>query len=170
MVETIVNNYVATGSDVGTVAGKGVGAVVSTTSIGSIVVGSNQSGINYNFGEAQPICISGKVVNDNGSGCNSNQTGVNGVTITVYNSLGVAVASMKTSGTGTSAGSYSFTGLLPGTYSLVESGLPSGYMANATSIGNDGGTGAGNNLSIGGIVVTSGGSATGYTFGLKKTS
>lgn len=87
------------------------------------------------------------------------------MTITLYNSGGVAVASTTTSSTG----AYSSTGLVPGTYSLVESGLPNGYAANDVSIGNDGGNSMSNNTEIGGIVVASGGSAAGYTFGLKKS-
>lgn len=170
VVETILSNYLGTGSDVGTVASKTDGTSVSVSNIGSITLGSGQTAVNYNFGEAQPVCISGRVFNDvNGNGdCNTGETGVNGVTVTLYNSSGTQVASTTTTGTGTSAGSFSFTGLAPGTYTVIETVL-NGYTATGTDIGSAAGTSP-NTAEITGISLGSGGSASGYYFGLKKKS
>ena len=164
VVETILNNYVGTGSDVGSVGGTSV----SATDIGSIALGTGQSGVSYNFGEAQPVCISGKVFTDSSNNCNSSQAGLNGVTVTLENSSGKVVASTVTSGSGSSAGSYSFTNLAPGTYTLVETVL-SGYSATGTDIGSAGGSSAGS-TQINGITLGSGSSASGYDFGQKKKS
>ena len=46
------------------------------------------------------------------------EVGLNGVTVTLYNSSGVAIATTTTSTVGANAGQYSFTGLPPGTYSV----------------------------------------------------
>ena len=141
---------------------------MSATDIGSIALGTGQSGVSYNFGEAQPVCISGKVFTDSSNNCNSSQAGLNGVTVTLENSSGKVVASTVTSGSGSSAGSYSFTNLVPGTYTLVETVL-SGYSATGTDIGSAGGSSAGS-TQINGITLGSGSSASGYDFGQKKKS
>ncbi len=164
VVETILNNYLGTGSDVGTVGGTGDGTSVSATTIGSIALSSGQSGINYNFGEDQANCnISGKVFCDNQNNCNSNQAGLGGVTVTCYNSSGTAVCST----TSNSSGGYSFTNLAPGTYCVVQTVL-GGYNATGCDIGSAGGNSP-SNCKIAGIVASGGGSCTGYDFGQRRS-
>jgi len=170
LLDTVLNGYVGTGSDVGSVGGNADGSSLSSTKLGSIVLSSGQTGSAYDFGMAQPVCISGVVYNDcNGNGkFNNGDSGINGVTITLYNSSGVAVASTTTSGFWSSAGSYSFTNLAPGTYSLVET-VPGGYTATGSDVGNDGGTSV-SSTNIGAIVLTSGQAGSNYDFGLQKKS
>jgi SdrD B-like domain len=138
--------------------------IVDYKTIGSIVLNPGQSGVNYNFGEAQPVCISGKVFNDsNGNGnCNSGEAGISGVTLTLKDGNGNVLATT----TSNSSGSYSFGNLLPGTYSVVES-VPSGYTASGTDIGSAGASSS-NNYSMSGISLSSGTTGSGYNFGLKK--
>ncbi len=163
VVETILNNYLATGSDVGTVGGTADGTSVGATTIGSIALKSCQSGVNYDFGENQANCsISGKVFCDNQNNCNSNQAGLGGVTVTCYNSSGKAVCTT----TSNSSGAYTFTGLAPGSYTCVQTVL-GGYNATGCDIGSAGGTSP-SSTKIAGIVATSGGSCTGYDFGQRR--
>ncbi len=53
----------------------------------------------------------------------ANETGVAGVSVTLYNSSNVAIATTTTDANGM----YQFTGLTPGTYSVGFSNLPNGY-------------------------------------------
>ena len=168
VVETILSNYLGTGSDVGTVGGNVDGASVSSTKIGSIALGAGQIGTGYNFGEAKPVCITGKVFSDGNGNCNNSQAGLNGVTVSLFDSNGKLVASTATTGSGSNAGGYSFGNLAPGTYTLVETVL-SGYIATGTDIGNAGGSSP-SSTKISGITLTSGSTGSGYDFGLKKKS
>ena len=166
LVETILSNYLGTGNDVGTVNGNTDGAYVDNMTIGSIALNSGQSGSGYNFGEAKPVCISGKVFNDsNGNGnCDNGESGLSNVTVTLYDCNGNTVATTTTN----SSGAYSFGNIGPGTYSVVDS-VPSGYNATGTDIGSAGGSSP-NKTTLNGIYLTSGQTASGYNFGLKKKS
>jgi len=145
-------------------------ATTSPEAIKTIVMGNSgqTSGAGYNFGIQQPVSISGQVYNDaNGDGkLDNGETGLNGVTITLYNSSGTKVTSTTTSGSGSSAGSYSFTNLAPGTYSLVDTVLGA-YVGTGGDVGSDGGTPV-SSTDIGAIVLTSGESGSDYDFGQKK--
>src|SRR5262245_45100574 len=67
--ETQPSGYVPGGATVGTVNGTSDGTVVTPTKIGSVMLGSSQSGINYDFGNVKPVTISGIVYEDvNGTG------------------------------------------------------------------------------------------------------
>jgi uncharacterized repeat protein (TIGR01451 family) len=63
----------------------------------------------------------------------SGETGVQGVTVTLYDNSGT---SMGTTTTDTN-GKYSFTNLVPGTYSVGFSNLPSGYVFSSKTQGSD---------------------------------
>ena len=117
------------------------------------------NGVGYNFGVWMPVSISGEVYNDvNGDGkLESGDTGLNGVTITLYNSSGAKVTSTTTSGSGSSAGTYSFSNLAPGTYSVVETIL-NNYLSTGSDVGTVGGTADGTSVSattIGSIALKS---------------
>jgi protocatechuate 3,4-dioxygenase beta subunit len=102
--------------------------------------GSNSTG--NNFDDFQNICISGTKYNDlTGNSFSADDTGLGGVTINLYKNGGsTAVASTVTAANG----SYSFTNLGPGTYSVQEvvpagstqTGGIGGYSISATSGGN----------------------------------
>ena len=112
----------------------------------SVTCGNNSTG--DNFDDFQNISISGTKYKDiTGNGFSSDDTGLSGVTINLYKNGGTtAVASTVTASNGT----YSFTNLGPGTYSVQEV-VPAGY----TQTGGVGGYS---------ISATSGGSYTGKNF------
>ncbi len=104
-------------------------ATVAPSRIANIVLGAGSSSVNNNFGEMLPATISGKVFLDaDNNGIQNPLTPLTegplaGVTITLTgtNDLGQAVTlSTTTSGSGT----YSFTGLRPGTYTVNEPTQP----------------------------------------------
>ncbi|ACL25990.1 SdrD B-like domain-containing protein [Chloroflexus aggregans] len=61
------------------------------------------------------------------------ESGIDGVTVTLYRADGTTVATTTTA----ADGSYSFTGLVPGEYYVVFSNLPSGYVFTAADQGSD---------------------------------
>ncbi len=166
VVETILNNYVGTGSDVGTVGGTANGTSVNVSTIGSVALSSGQTGVNYNFGESQPVCISGKCYNDQQNNCNSGQSGLGGVTVKCYNSAGVCVGSTTTSSSGSNVGCFSFNNLAPGVYTVCSTTL-SGYSGTGCNIGSNGGSSP-NCSTINGITAGSGASCNNYDFGQKR--
>ena len=109
-------------------AGSLGGNIATQDIIGSIALGGGKAGTNYNFGEDNPTgveSISGTVYidsNDNGK-LDAGEAGDGGVSITL---TGPATKTTTTAANGT----YSFTGLTAGSYTITET-VPSGF--NATS-------------------------------------
>jgi hypothetical protein len=172
--ETLPSGYVVSATTVGTVGGVSDGSVVSAGTIGSVALTSGQSGINYNFGNLQPVTVSGLVYQDNsGSGVySSSDLGIAGVTLTLSgtNGLGQSITATTTTA---SDGTYSFSTdssgkvLWPGTYQVVET-QPTGYFLGAATVGTVNGTVDGTVSSatkIISIVVTSGQAGINYLFG-----
>ena len=89
---------------------------------------------------------------------NGTDTGLPTVTLTLKDSAGATVATTQTA----SDGSFSFTNLVAGAYTLVES-QPSGYFSRTNAAGNLGGSIGGDTISA--INVTAGDAGTGYLFG-----
>ncbi len=120
----------------------------------TIVATSGLVSTGNNFDNFQLAKITGKKVNDiTGDGITSDDTGLGGVTINLYqnNASGALVASTTTAADGT----YSFDNLAPGTY-FVQELVPAGYQQTA---GN-----AGYVVVIGQGGVTSGGTSSGNDF------
>jgi large repetitive protein len=120
---------VGTGAQgVGSTASQGTATIATVTPsrIAAIVLGAGNSSINNNFGELLPATISGNVFLDSDN--NGTRTLVTEaplpnvqITLTGTNDLGQVVnLSTVTSGSGT----YSFTGLRPGTYTVNEPTQP----------------------------------------------
>ncbi len=165
-----VNAIVASG---GTTSGK----LTPPNILGSIVISSNQNGINYNFGEVLPVTLAGTVYedkNDNGV-LDSGEPGIPGVTLTLSgtNIQGTAITATTTTAAN---GTYSFTTdsngnlLLPGTYAITET-PPSGYLAGSNTVGTVNGTADGTLLTgnkIGSIVLVSNQNGISYNFGNLK--
>ncbi len=99
------------------------GYVQSTPTV-LVGVSSSQSVTNLNVGEFQTVTISGQVFGDqNGDGSlDGSDQGISGWTVDLVNSANQVVST--TTG---SNGSFSFTGVGPGTFT-VEDVLPSGYI------------------------------------------
>jgi sarcosine oxidase gamma subunit len=134
LTETVPAGYTAEASNVGSLGG--TSSVGATTTIS---VDSANTGVNYNFGQVQPGSISGTVYNDtNGNDVDNSEPGIAGVTVTLSGTTNTGSPVLVTllSGAG---GGYSFTGLLPGTYTVTET-IPAGYIGEKGDVGNLGGT------------------------------
>jgi uncharacterized repeat protein (TIGR01451 family) len=155
-----------------TVASIGATATPVTTlpsAISSIVLnGANSDG--NRFGELRAASLSGKVYDDsNGNGAfDAGEPGIPGVSLHLsgIDDLGAAVSVDLVTA---ADGSWSFPGLRPGSYSVVET-QPVDYAEGGNSVGTAGGVAdlvAGNSR-ISGITLTPGATATGYLFGEKS--
>jgi SdrD B-like domain len=142
--------------------------------ISSIVIVSSQNGVNYSFGDAQPVVLGGTVYLDtNANGVkDTGETGIAGVTLTLSgtNCFGQTVTSTAIT---VANGAYNFTldsnniALLPGTYQVTET-VPSGEVAIAANVGtvnnNTDGTATSATL-ISSIAINSGQAGLNYNFG-----
>jgi hypothetical protein len=121
------------------------GGVAGTDQISQINLDSNVNGVNNDFAEILPSSLSGYVYQDlQGTGVrNANDPGVGGVSLTLTgtNDLGAALSLTLTSN---ADGSYSFTGLRPGAYTVTQGPAPAGYVDGIDSAGSLGGTVTGN--------------------------
>ncbi|HEY1599145.1 MAG TPA: SdrD B-like domain-containing protein [Pirellulales bacterium] len=151
---------IETGVTVGSIGGPAVGTASGNDTITGITLSSGSVAAGYSFAVQQPASISGtEYVDANANNTfDSGDTGLGGVTIQLLNSSNTLVNSATTASDGT----YSFTNLLPGTYSLHET-TPSGAGATAANLGTAGGTVTAVDT-ISSISLGSGVSGTGYNF------
>ena len=162
LTETPPAGYVTEGANVGTLGGTSGNAVVS-----GITLTSGQSGSGYNFAEYQTSSLSGiKYIDSNGNDVDNSEPGLAGVTITLSGTNGMGNSVLQTTTTAAN-GSYSFTGLAPGVYTLTET-PPAGYVTEGANVGTLGGTSG--NAVVSGITLTSGQSGSGYNFAEYQTS
>lgn len=155
--------FFVTGFDV---PGSSFGVGVPTTGTNQlqavIPLGSNATGRNFNFAELIPNAIVGIVWrddNDNGI-FELGEPGIPGVTITLAGNDNVGPVLRTT--TTDAFGLYFFTGLGPGTYSLIET-QPADYIDGQDQLGSLGGTVGQDRFD--GIVMTGGSVGFGYNFG-----
>ncbi|NLX56443.1 MAG: hypothetical protein GXY58_15155 [Planctomycetaceae bacterium] len=112
----------------GTVNGEPRGRAVNPgDSIEDIFLGGGEQGREYNFGEILPVSIAGSVHLSNADGdcynvCQSCQP-LADVTIQLFDSDGRLVAQTRTD----AHGDYSFSGLIPGMYTVIET-TPDGLI------------------------------------------
>ncbi|MDA1053286.1 MAG: carboxypeptidase regulatory-like domain-containing protein [Planctomycetota bacterium] len=156
------------GSDtVGTVGGGVRGTVANPgDEISGIVLASGEVGVQYNFGEYQLASIGGHVnltdADGNCSGPGVSAPGLANVLVTLLDAEGTTVATTRTN----SNGEYSFGGLLPGIYSIVEH-TPTGLIDGDEHLGNVNGQSVGTisqNDTFAAIVLTSGQLGVDYDF------
>ncbi len=115
-----------------------------------------------------PATINGIVYDDAGNTgqYQTSDTGVGNATVTLS---GITLTQQMVSETTTTAanGTYSFTGLQPGIYSLSDQPIPSQFTAGAATVGSLGGTVSNGQLIL---ALPQGGDAMCYDFGLVPTS
>ncbi|HJT34827.1 MAG TPA: SdrD B-like domain-containing protein, partial [Pirellulales bacterium] len=140
--------------------GSAGGTIVNITTLGDVVLTSGTNGVNYDFCELQPASLSGVIRVDQNGNCDTNPNAppLAGVTVQLLDASGNLVATTVTNANGV----YTFTGLMPGVYS-VHKVSPAGYFDDDAHVGT-----AGGNLAslddITGISLGSGAAATGYDF------
>jgi protocatechuate 3,4-dioxygenase beta subunit len=109
----------------------------STGTISAIVVTQGSSVSGNSFGEVQPSSLSGYVYNDaNANGImDSGEAGISSVSVSLtgVNDLGNSVTQTATTA---SDGSYSFTNIRPGTYTLAAAGV-AGYLIGHSTDGSE---------------------------------
>lgn len=126
VVESQPNGLLSVGAVTGQVAGTQTGQVESADILAGITIPfGDQTAVNYDFAEAQPANLSGFVYrddNDNGL----RETGEPGIGQIRVQLIPLQTISNQTSLITTTAadGSYSFTGIAPGNYQVVELDQP----------------------------------------------
>ena len=123
------------------------------------VIGSNESGTDYNFGELRPGSISGSVFvdYDGDDTLDYNERVLPGVTVQLFDENGNKVAETTTD----DSGEYTFDGLAPGTYCVVET-QPAGLEDAADYAGTLGGVVSNDRICQ--ITIDPGSVGTGYDF------
>ncbi|MGI9471035.1 MAG: MSCRAMM family protein [Rubripirellula sp.] len=160
VVETQPSGYLDGIDRPGTVRGSSVGRVSGADRLSGIRLNQGDDAVEYNFGELLGASLSGRVHADSDGDCelDPGEETLAGVTIRIFDELGNEVASTLTG----SDGRYSFHGLRPGTYTVVEE-QPEGYFEGKAKAGSVGGDVIGGSR-IGNITLASGENAVEYDF------
>jgi large repetitive protein len=152
------------GAIVGSINGTPSGTATGLDTIGAVVLGSGATAVGYNFALQTPATLSGtEYIDTNGDNSQDNgEVGLVGVTVQLVQG-GNAVQTVHTA----ADGSYSFTNVQPGVYTVQEVVPGSPYFATGSTVGTANGTQSGLNQ-ITGVAVGSGASATGYNFAVQQ--
>jgi len=149
---------------IGNVSGQIVGSISQNDAIAAVALTSGQQGVNYDFCEHEPASLAGNVYHDrdNDGTLEPGDEGIGGVEIVLRDASGAVVTNAFT----TPDGSYEFTGLVAGTYSVSEQ-QPLGWLDGKETAGSiDGQTvGIASNDQISGITLRWGDDATQVNFG-----
>jgi len=158
------------GSSAGTVPASGAGVTSgpngsNANTLQNVVLGTGGSSTNNLFGEVRAASLSGRVYQDAdyNNALTSGEPGIAGIAMQITGSdlFGNAATANTTTG---ADGTYSFAGLLPGSYTIIEPAQPAGFADGNETAGTAGGSTATNDR-IGGIALNSNASASGYNFG-----
>lgn len=130
---TVGDYPAATGTQPGSIGGSAVGAA-ALNRITGIVLPADGVGVNYNFRERGSSLAGAVYVDQNDDGKRDlGESGISGVT------LKVSGKGITRTATSAADGSFKFTALPAGSYTLVET-QPSGYGDGRESVGSAGGT------------------------------
>ena len=134
------------GDHIGTIDGVKVGQKTANDVLSSIVIGSGDDGIDYDFCEHLSSSIAGYVYHDrnNNGSRESGEEAIGGVTVILFDEAGTQI------GTATSdpSGFYRFGGLAKGVYRIVEV-QPSGWLDGTDAAGTIGGVTVGSAVNPG---------------------
>ncbi|TWU60273.1 Serine-aspartate repeat-containing protein D precursor [Rubripirellula tenax] len=160
IVETQPAGFLDGKDSVGNIRGTRRGRDAGNDTLASIELKQGDIGVEYNFGELKPASLFGQVFVDTDDDCERDEDELllAGVTIRLVDASGTEVATTTTN----ADGAYSFTGLRPGTYTVIES-QPDGYFEGNAIPGSAGGT-ALDGSRIGSITLASGVTAVEYDF------
>lgn len=160
IVETQPDGFFDGRDTAGNVRGTTVGRSTGADTLAGILLRQGDIGVEYNFGELRPATLSGRVHVDLDEDCvlDPSEETLAGVTITLLDSSGREVGRTVTGDDGT----YTFTNIVPGTYTIVQT-QPEGFFEGSATPGSAGGTRIGTNR-IGSITLTSGEIAVDYDF------
>ncbi|MDR1957664.1 MAG: carboxypeptidase regulatory-like domain-containing protein [Planctomycetaceae bacterium] len=181
VVEVQPQDYVSGKNTAGTVNAQTVGTASDPSDwITEIILGTDQHGMEYNFGELKTASVSGYVYEDLTRGADgrsdtslgtaaktdngvrdSGEKGIADVTVTLYKYVNGEYVLYATTTTDAN-GYYSFGNLRPGDYKIVET-QPEDYFDGQDAVGSLGGTLADDVIS--GITIVSGSLGTEYDFG-----
>ncbi len=135
-----------------------LGGTVADDSISNVVLNPGDDAVNYLFGELTPARLSGFVYIDaNNNGIKDpGEAGIPDVIVSLLGGGGFVFANTRADG------SYTFTGLPFGTYTVSEF-QPAGFRNGIVTAGSRGGTVAGDSVTA--IVLGTGDDGVGYNFG-----
>ncbi len=162
------SGYFAEAATPGNVSGTSDGAAITATTISEINLLGGDNSQQNNFALVQPVTLSGYVYHDTNSDGQreTGEEGLGGVQIMIVPVSTLAGASVTAQTVTTAAdGSYSVSGLPPGTYNIVEVTQPQGYLDGQARAGNRGGTAVSPGDQIVNIALTSGQSSDENDFG-----
>lgn len=161
VIQTQPDNYLDGIDSIGSVRGQGRGEIGSGgDSLAAIELRQGDDGVDYNFGELVPASISGHVHVDVDGDCvrDDDEPLLAGVVLRLLNDQGIEVGSTTTNETG----QYTFAGLRPGNYTIVQD-QPVGFFEGTAHPGNAGGDATGPSR-IGNVTLASGEIALDYDF------
>ena len=116
--------------------GSAGGNVENANRIGNITLAPGEVAVDYDFCENPPSEIIGSVFSDLDGDCvfDSNEVGIDGVQVDLYDNAGTLVASTNTD----AFGNYRFTNLPAGSYTIRET-QPDGFLQGGQVAGSNGG-------------------------------